>query len=108
MRRVVDVTGQTSWGEPEGAPGSGDPRHWDGGLQVDLGGPVPPDREGGVWTSWAPSGKRESEGMGGVGLRGGPGVYSLGTHVPERRLLASGLPRTILESNCLLIPSGCN
>ena len=68
----------------------------------------PPDREGGVWTSWAPSGKRESEGMGGVGLRGGPGVCSLGTHVPERRLLASGLPRTILESNCLLIPSGCN
>ena len=42
MRWVVDVTGQTSWGEPEGAPGSGDPRHWDGGLQVDLGGPTPP------------------------------------------------------------------
>ena len=34
MRWVVDVTGQTSWGQPEGAPGSGDPRHWDGGLQV--------------------------------------------------------------------------
>ena len=33
---------QTSWGEPEGAPGSGDPRHWNGGLQVDLGGPTPP------------------------------------------------------------------
>lgn len=74
MRWVVDVTGQTSWVH------GGSQRV----LQV-LGTPgtrmeacrwileVQPSQIGkGVWTSRAPLGKRESEGMGGAGLRGGP------------------------------------
>lgn len=47
-------------------------------------------------------------GKGGSGLWGSPGVHSVGTDVPKRLLVASGLPRAILESNCLLILSGCN
>ena len=93
-------------GAARGRPSSGDPRHRGGCLRVDLEGPAAPNP--GVWASRAPAGEGEREGKGGSGLWGSPGVRSVGTDMPERLLLASGLPRAILESNCLLIPSGCN
>lgn len=99
-------------GDKEGAPAPGDPRHHDGRLQV-ISEVRPPHIPGG-WASRASAGGgvlRTEEGrQGRSGAAGWPwGAFHWHLRdVSERLLLASGLPRTILESNCLLIPSGCN
>lgn len=74
------------------------------------------EEEGAPHPSPAPGDPRPHDVCRQVSRRGGglavlnlPGAFAWHIRdVPETRLLASGSPRTILESNCLLIPSGCN
>lgn len=99
-------------GEEEGAPAHGDPRHCEGCLRVfpEVCSP-PASRFPGAGLTQTPAGGPES--WRGKGSEGRPWwlTRSVGTSEMFQRLcffLASGPPGTILESNCLLIPFGCN
>lgn len=101
-------------GEEEGVPAAGDPRHRDGRLRGFPEVWTPPPNLGGLgWLRLRGAGLRTWIGKGREGRHGGCwaawGAFSWHIRdVPETLLFASGPPGTILESNCLLIPSGCN